>query len=142
SSGSYDDEATGDRVTLDGHELTLLLPAYKSGAKVSDVRVTPVSTWAAALTGFHVRKLGQDVASADSDAWSHLDAHLGDIDWRAATPGALTDATTLSPDVRASLLLAALSAQARAYAEAAGSPSDAVVNGATLSEALATDALD
>lgn len=142
SSGTYVDEALGTPVSLGGRELVAVVPAYRSGEKLSGVRLTPISTMAAAFAAHHVAA-GAELAQAVGEAYSHLNAHFGDVDWRTVTPADLTvpGATTLTPEVRAGLVLAALSQQAATIAQESG-VSAALVNGATLTSALAADAAD
>jgi hypothetical protein len=142
SSGTYVDEALGTSVSLGGRELVAVVPAYRSGAKLSGVRVTPFSTLAAAFAAHHVAR-GANLEAAVAEAYARINAHFGDVDWRTVTPVDLTvpGATTLTPEVRAGLVLAALSQQAATLAQAGG-VSAALVNGATLTSTLAADGAD
>ncbi|MCY1023946.1 Ig-like domain-containing protein [Pyxidicoccus sp. MSG2] len=142
SSGTYVDEALGTPVSLGGREMVAVIPSYRSGEHLIGVRVTPISTLTAAFAAHHVAA-GEELAQAVGEAYSHLNAHFGDVDWRTATPVDLTvaGATTLTPQVRAGLVLAALSQQAATIAQESG-VSAALVNGATLTSALAADGAD
>jgi hypothetical protein len=149
SSGTYLEEAVGLPVKLDGNELLALVPDYQSGAKLSGLRVTPVSTWAVGLAAFHCRGSAPDagpevLTGALAEAFTHLHAHLGELDWRSVTPADLTTAQTvsLSPEARAGLVLAALSFRARLTAEGEGATPGVSVNAATLTTALLRDAAD
>ncbi len=141
SSGTYTEEAIGFPVKLDGHELTLLLPEYKSGSKVEGLRLTPISTLATAATTFHVRVKGKDVKTAALEAATHLNGHFGNLDWARVTPADVTapGVANISPEATAGLILAGLSYQARQMAEQSGVSPGLVVNAATLTTALAQD---
>ncbi len=141
SSGTYTEEAIGFPVTLDGHELALVVPDYKSGSNVENLRVTPVSTFVAGAASFHVQKKGADLATAVGEAWTHLNAHFGNVDWAQVVPADLSvpGVSNLSPEPKAGLILSALSYQAKMMAEESGVTPGLVVNGATLTEAFALD---
>lgn len=141
STGSYVEEAIGLSVKLDGHELAAVVPAYKAGATLADLRVTPISTLSAAAAAFHVQKKGTDLATANAEASIHLNSHFGDVDWRVVTPADLTvpGVSNLSPEAKAGLVLSALSFQARTISTDNGVTPGLTVNAATLTAALASD---
>jgi hypothetical protein len=138
--GSYIDEATAVTVQLGNGELTALVPAFDVGTK-ADVRVTPVSHLAAGLALRWAATEGKTLVAADAEAWQHLNAHFGALDWRVITP---TDLTVAGPAVlddpgKAGLVLSALSMEARLIAEADGLTPGGRVQSLTLTQALYED---
>lgn len=143
STGTYQEEAVGLGVKLDGVELVALVPNFRPGATVEGLRVTPVSTWAAALAIYHAQH-GSSLVDAHAEAVSHLNAHFGGVDWTAVTPAdfSVPGVTNLSPEAKAGLVLGGLSWVSKLHAETAQLQPGLVLNAATLTAALAQDAAD
>ncbi|RKG66807.1 Ig-like domain-containing protein, partial [Corallococcus terminator] len=142
SSGTFTEAALGVSVPLGGKELVAIVPAYRSGQQLAGVRVNPLTTLAASLALAHVAQ-GEALEGALSEAFSHLNGHAGDLDWRWVTPADLTVSTsTLSPEGRAGLLLAGLSQLAATLSAEGGVSPGTSVTTATLVSVLATDLTD
>lgn len=145
--GSYREESAGVDVKLDGQELTALLPAFRVGTAVENVAVTPVSTWATALTQYHVTRSGKSLVEASEEAFEHLNAHFGNVDWRSVSPaevvaqdgGVASLVASLSADATAGLLLAALSESAKVISTKSNLGVATNVTAASLTEALRKD---
>lgn len=139
--GTFTDEATGVTVQVNSAELTALIPTFDVETKLEAVRVTPVSHLAAGLALFWVDAEGKALAAADAEAWQHLNAHFGALDWRTQTPTDVTTAAgaTLDEPTKEGLLLAALSMEARLIAEQAGLTPGGRVNPLSLTAALYDD---
>lgn len=141
TAGSFTDEATGVSVQVNSAELTALIPTFDVETKLEAVRVTPVSHLAAGLALYWVDAEGKALAAADTEAWLHLNAHFGALDWRTQTPTDVTTAAgaTLDEPTKEGLLLAALSMEARLIAEQAGLTPGGRVNPLSLTAALYDD---
>jgi hypothetical protein len=81
-----------------------------------------------------------------SNAWTHVNAHFGDLDWRSILPTNLTPSepvtVTMSDATHAGLILAGFSQLARTMAEASALSPGTSVTGATLAGAAGDDATD
>ena len=139
--GVYTEEALRTPLQLT-RELVALVGNYKAGATVS-VTLSPVSTVAAALARYHVAH-GSPAATAIDDAWTHVNGHFGNIDWRATIPADLSSpsVTTFSHEAIAGLVLAGLSQQAKLLSQTGGVTPGTIVSAATLADAAALDAAD
>src|SRR5712692_10406411 len=138
--GSYSEEAVGTATRLDGFELTAVVPDYQALSSASGIVITPISHWAAGLAGHYIKDEGQSFASANNEAWQHLNAHFGNFDWRQASPTDLTDGgVPYDTAGKAGLLLAALSMHARSISERAGQTPGSAVTAITLTKALYED---
>jgi len=144
--GAYAEEAVaGANINLDTQELTYLIGSYSSGTSVQNLAITPVSHLATGLALHSIQVEHQPVAQAASDAWSHLSGHfggvLGNLDWQTVTPLDPTAAGSgqLNAAGRAGVLLAALSMEARTFAERAGITPGAGLSSIGLVEALYED---
>ncbi len=139
--GVYTEEALRTPLQLT-RELVALVGSYKAGATVS-LTVSPVSTVAAALARYHVAH-GSPAATAVDDAWTHVNGHFGNIDWRTTVPADLSSPSvvTLSHEAIAGLVLAGLSQQAKIMSQNSGVTPGTVVSAATLGDAAALDAGD
>jgi hypothetical protein len=141
--GSYDEEAVGATVQL-ARELSAVFPEFQSGGTVT-LTVSPMSTLARNLAKSRVDR-GAALVDALSQAWSHVNGHFGNLDWRSVVPTNLTPAepvtVTLSDDTKAGLVLAGLSQAARVLAESGGLSPGTQVTGSTLAGAGADDAKD
>lgn len=138
--GTYVEESLGSPVALSGHSLTLVDAAYKTGTTL-DITISPFSTLAASFARYHVGK-GSTLSAALAEAWTHVNAHFGGVNWKTVQPASLTSTgvTNLSPEAIAGLFLAGLSHQAMLLAEDGGVTPGTSTTGATLSSAAAADA--
>jgi hypothetical protein len=141
TAGSFVDEATGVTVPVNSAELTALVPAFDVETHLEGLAITPVSHLEAGLALYWVQAEGQTLAAADAEAWRHISAHFGALDWRTVAPTDVTAATgaLLDDATKAGLLLAAFSMEARLLAEADGLTPGGRVNSLTLVEALYDD---
>jgi hypothetical protein len=138
--GSYLEEAVGTASSLDGFELTAIVPDYQALSAASGILITPVSHWAAGLATHYAKDEGQSFQSAYAEAWLHLNSHFGNFDWRQISPSDVTDGGVgYDAAGRAGLLLSALSMQARSIAERAGQTAGGAVTAISLAQALYDD---
>lgn len=140
--GSYVDEATGVTVQAGSAELTALVPVFELETKLEQLRITPVSHLAATLALFWAEAESRTLVDADAEAWTRLNRHFGNLDWRSVTPRDATASmgATLADDAaKAGVLLGALSMQARLVSESAGLTPGGRVNPSTVVSALADD---
>lgn len=138
--GVYTEEALGTSASLSGYDMSAVVAGYQAGSATA-ITVSPVSTVAAALARYHTGG-GVTLPDALAEAYTHLNAHFGGVDWRTVVPADLSSAsvTTLTLEARAGLVLAGLSQVAYAYATEGGVTPGAAVSAATLAAALASDA--
>ena len=151
--GSYVEEALppGDdgkprRLTLDRELLGVALDV-RTGQPAT-ANITPISDLAVHLARFHVRAKGQEGHQALADAFTHLNAHFGNVpgvspalDWQTFVPVAPPSGSgvQLTPADRANLVLAGLSQLALNASVAAGLSPGGKVNALSLVSALADD---
>src|SRR6267143_6328357 len=146
SSGSYVEPATGTPISMDGYELTALLPAATRlpGDSVAGVLISPVSDLVAKLSANLVTQ-GRPPGAALSKANTLLNAHFGGIDWRTlGTPPDLSSASSstivqLNDSSTAGLILAGLSMEARNLAQAKNLTPGGPLNSLSLLAAIAAD---
>ena len=139
--GTYTDEALQMPLAF-SREMKALVADYRAGAK-TEATVSPISTIAASLARFHVGK-GTAFPTAVGDAYAHLNAHFGAVDWRIVRPASLNSpsVTSLSPEAVAGLVLAGLSHESKVMALDSGLTPGTGVSSLTLAEALWLDAAD
>ncbi len=152
--GTYLEEALVDAdAGVPGPSLTVnvdfvgIVLGYQAGQPAT-ANITPVSHLAYSLARFHVRNLGEPVAKAVTDAFTHLGGHFGnvpgvatDLDWRTVVPSALGagDGAQLTAAQRAALVLAGLSESAASISSRAAISPGGPVNALSLVTALAED---
>jgi hypothetical protein len=147
SSGSYTEPATGTPISVQGAELTALLPSAVRvvGDQINGALISPVSHLSAALALYNVMTSHVTVDAAIASAASLLNSHFGAVDWRAfGDPPDLTAASAsglvqVNDLVKGSLVLAGLSQEARNLAVAKGLSPGGPLNSLTLLIALASD---
>lgn len=141
--GNYVEPAVGSPVSLDGHALALPVLAYAANTSREGLLISPPSTLALALARAHVRA-GQESGAAWAEATSHVYAHLGAVDWATVAPAdlAVPGVTSVTPAAAGGAVLAGLSSQALALAEASSLTPATVVHLASLLDALVLDASD
>lgn len=141
SGGSFVDEASGASINVGGDELTALLPSFAQGTSLSNVLITPVSHMAATLALHYVAAEGQKVTSASTEAWQHLKAHFGGLDWEKTVPQnfGVAAGNQLDDGAKAGLVIAALSQEATSISTTAGLTPGGAVNGLAITRALAQD---
>ena len=143
TSGTYTEESVGIAVQLT-RDLSFVLPNYQSGTKAS-VTVSPISTIARAFQKAEMAR-GYSFTDANSNAWTHLNAHFGALDWRNVVPTDLTPAdpitVTMSSETKAALILAGLSQAAKQMAQDSGLSPATAVTASTLAGDESADAQD
>jgi len=145
SSGAYTEPTTGTPIVLDeAHQLTAILPpgSWHAGDKLGGVVVSPISHLAAQLAVYYA---GHGMAGSDAIAKASrlLNGHFGGLDWASVQPIDATSAAAaglqLNDQLKAGLLLAGISQEARNAAELHGLTPGAALNSLSLVTALAQD---
>ncbi len=152
--GSYFEEALVDAdAGVPGPTLTVnvdfvgIFLGYQPGQPAA-ANITPISHLAYSLARYHVRNLGEPLAKAVSDAFTHLGSHFGnvpgvatDLDWRTVVPTALGggNGAQLTAAQRAALVLAGLSEVAATISSRAAISPGGSVNALSLLTTLAED---
>jgi hypothetical protein len=140
--GTYTEEAVGAQVSLAGVQLKAVMHDYLPGQPSSEVLITPISDWAVALASFWTLSDQEPLPQAMDDAYSHLNAHFGGLDWRAVEPtdfNAVDAGVQLDDPDRAGFILAGLSQQARGISNRAATTPAVSVTALSLVLALEDD---
>ncbi len=147
SSGSYTEPATGTAISLQGSELTTLLPSavHVAGDSLDGVLISPVSHLTARLATWYVASAHLSVDAALTQAARLLESHFGAVSWRTfGVPPDLTAASSsglvqVNDLAKGALILAGLSQEARNLAVAKGLSPGGPINSLTLLSALGED---
>ena len=141
SGGTYTDEASGIATEMAGFDLSAIVD-YEPGKQGSSVTISPISNLASAFARYNCKTHGTSAADAITDAYTHLNAHFGGVDWRTIVPADPAGITNLDGPGTAGLILAALSQEASDISTRGGGKPGVLVTAALLANALASDAGD
>ena len=143
TNGSYLEQAAGLTVQVT-RDLTAYVPSFSAGT-TRTITVSPISSFVHELTKAEVGR-GTAFATAEQNAWTHVNAHFGGVDWRSIIPTDLTPANTvnvtMSDNTKAGLILASLSQEARTISETSGLSPGTSVTASALGGAAEDDVAD
>jgi hypothetical protein len=107
--GSYRDLISGERIQLDpSTEMRALHYLELFEDRSTSIYITPIHSMIAARYRYKMTKLHKAL-EAFHEAYGHLNAHLGALDWEKVVPADLTQRTTSPTDeVRAAFALGGL----------------------------------
>jgi hypothetical protein len=120
--GTTTDPATGVSISLGLRELDYLVPAFATGQQLGNVLITPISHLVAAEALHWIAAEHKDPVAATDEAWQHMNAAFGSVDWRITVPtdySAADGGVGTSGSDSAGLVLAGLSFEAETIAKSA-----------------------
>ena len=143
TNGSYLEQAAGLTVQVT-RDLTAYVPSFSAGT-TRTITISPISSFVHELTKAEIGR-GTAFATAEQNAWTHVNAHFGGIDWRSIVPTDLTPTNTInvtmSDSTKAGLVLASLSQEARTISETSGLSPGTSVTASVLGGAAGDDVAD